>query len=199
MKYSICIPSYDPEHKKHDMFMQLIESVEKHSVGRDYEIIIRKNGPSYVESHNQALYSASGDYLIVLNDDVVINDDQWLEKFTSMPGIVSWKWADFRGIMFPEFTAWSMSRYVYNQLGPMDDKYKHGMNFEDVDYAFTAYTKNIPWYTVDIKLTHFVSGTFNTYYKEQERLVNINREIFENKWNDQYLLWGPSTVRTLGM
>ena len=71
MKYSIIIPSYDPTGEKQEMFADLLSSIDSNSVGKDYEIIIRKNGPSFTESHNDALRSSRGDYLIILNDDVI--------------------------------------------------------------------------------------------------------------------------------
>ena len=52
MKYSIIIGYYDPEYKKTRLFTDLVVSIAK-CTEEDYELVVVKDGPSYVESHNR--------------------------------------------------------------------------------------------------------------------------------------------------
>lgn len=180
MKYSILVPSYDPKLEKRQMFLELMDSIEEHSRGRDYELIIRKNGPSYVESHNDALKTARGDWLVVLNDDVRIEDPEWLEKMTEVDEFNSWRYGDFEGENWPDFACWSMSRQTFEKIGLMDEAYKDGYNYEDTDYCFRIRELGIPFHNSNVRLHHHISGTFKRYYDPKQ--IIKNEMIFREKW-----------------
>lgn len=181
MKYSIILPFFDPDFRKSLMFTNLLKSVVENSKGRDYELVIVKNGPSYVESHNIGLQNAKGDYLVVLNDDVVVEDPEWLQKLTT-DGIASWKVGEFHlaPIQLPQAACFAMSRSVFEKLGLMDDDFKHGKNYEDTDYFMRARDLKIPFYDAQVKLTHVGGQTLATYFEDLD--TEINRKIFFQKW-----------------
>lgn len=182
--YSILIPSYDPELKKKQMFLELIDSIEENSKGKDYELIIRKNGRSYTESHNDALKSARGDFLIILNDDVLIQDPEWLEKMTIPNAITSWRLGEF-GLtkeVMPDFACWGMSREVFEQIGLFDERFKDGFNFEDNDYAYRARELEVPFVGVGVKLTHYGDQTATHYSHDKWGKIYKNEAIFNEKW-----------------
>src|SRR3990167_8823048 len=118
--YSILVPSYDPNGQKIEMVLDLIRSIEEHSKGKDFELIMRKNGKSYVESHNDALQTARGEFLIILNDDVVIKDLNWLDKFCQDGVITGWRVGIFHllggitgEVPMPDASGWAMSREIF--------------------------------------------------------------------------------------
>lgn len=185
MKYSILIPSYDPAGSKRQMVANLLQSIDDNSMGQDYELIIRKNGPSYTESHNDALLSARGDYIIVLNDDVIIQDLNWLEKMTSDTHFMTGMIGHFHIIDMdcPTFFLWGMSREIFNKIGLFDTRFKDGLNFEDNDYHMRLIEAGIDYKLAEVGFTHLGSRTFSTYYKDtQSAMSERNHSVFYEKW-----------------
>ena len=146
MKYSILIPYYDPAYKKTRLVTELIKSIVQHTE-EDYELILVKDGASYVESHNIGLRNAKGDYIIVVNDDIVIQDREWLKKLTASDGIVSYELvaSPISGVYMPSAVCFGMSRQTFDRLGLMDEAFKDGMNYEDSDYFMRARDLGIPF------------------------------------------------------
>jgi len=187
-RYSILVPSYDPELRKLDMVMDLIRSIEVNSVGEDYELIIRKNGPSYTESHNDALRTSRGDFIIVLNDDVLIEDKEWIRKMTKEDCMSSWRLGKFglTGADVPDFACWGMSRKVFEKIGYLDEAFKDGINFEDNDYIERARELGFSFYDAHVKLKHFGDKTFSEYFsKDKWNKIYKNQTIFYNKWKEK--------------
>jgi glycosyltransferase involved in cell wall biosynthesis len=183
---SILIPYYDPEYKKSRVFTRTIQGVCLNSRG-EYEIILVKDGPSYVESHNRALSAAHGDYLVVLNDDIEIQDPDWLEKLTAdRDAISSWRLGAYHMHPqdLPDAACFGMSRETFEKLGLMDEIYKDGMNYEDTDYFLRAKELGIPFRNADIKLHHYGYETAKNYSTEQATapLKELNRGIFCKRW-----------------
>lgn len=184
MKYSILVPSHDLEGKHVAMVRNLLESIDNHSLGADYEIIVRKNGASYVESHNDALLSSRGDHIIVLNDDVVIMDNQWLQKLTDEEKIVSWREGVFDVRKEPvwDFACWSMPRSAYEKIGLFDEAFKDGIGFEDNDYAYRAREAGIEYKIEPIDLVHLGGKTLHDFYGFDEAKRQKNHVTFNIKW-----------------
>lgn len=190
MKYSILIPSYDPKLKNNDMFVELMRSINENSAGKDYEIIVRKNGASYVESHNDALRSCRGDHIIILNDDVLIKDPLWLEKLTDSDKIVSWKEAVFGARDNDptwDFACWSMPRHIFEKIGYFDEVFKDGVGFEDNDYVYRAIALKIKYKIVPIDLIHYGGKVLHEMFPG-DSLRQKNHVIFNIKWPNR-LFW----------
>lgn len=185
IKYSILVPSYDPEGKNREMFVRLIESIDIHSQGKNYELIIRKNGASYVDSHNDALFSCRGNYIVVLNDDVLIQDNAWLEKLTSDTEIISWKQGVFgiTGEDCWDFSCWSMSRSIFEKIGLFDTLFSQGIGIEDNDYVYRAKELGITWRINPIDLIHYGGMVLNVYNKFDTQKRERNKTLFFEKWN----------------
>lgn len=186
MKYSIILPYYDPEYKKTHLVTECIQSIVENSKGKDYELIIVKDGPSYVQSHNIGLSNAHGDYLVIVNDDIVILDPEWLDKLTIDNGIASWQVGMGHDILeeLPNAACWLMSRPTFEKLGLMDERYKDGHNYEDTDYFLKAYKLEIPFYDAKVTLRHYGNQTFSKYIPQEVNQASHdrNREIFRTKW-----------------
>lgn len=191
MKYSIILPSHDPELKNHQMFMAMLQSIDLHSKGRDYELIIRKNGRSYTESFNDALISARGEYIISCQDDMVIEDDQWLEKLTDDNYFVTTKMNKFHldGSDCPYWALFGMSRKIYREIGLLDYSFKNGICFEDNDYIFRMREAGISFKVVDLKFQHLGGVSTGLYLKEDKSGMEYkNHKIFCEKWRHRLKL-----------
>lgn len=187
MKYSFCIGYYDPEYTKTALITNLVRSIVRHSGDADYEFVIVKDGPSYVESFNRALANAKGAYLVVMNDDIEIKDSNWLQKLTQDEGISSWRLGQYHATpqptTLPDAALYLMSRPVFEKLGLMDERYKDGLNYEDTDYFLTAIKLGIPFFDAEIDIYHKSNQTSGTYFKDRNsELIRINREKFNEKW-----------------
>lgn len=184
VKFSILVPSYDPELKKREYLSKTLESIEENSKGQNYELIIRKNGPSYVESHNDALATATGEQIIVVTDDVVIKDPDWLQKAERSEGLWGWRFIDFHlnGKKHPDFACWGLDRSTLEKLGFMDEEYKYGVGYEDNDYIERAYSLGVPVTDAKIILEHAEGVTLKTYYNDRELLTQKNKQRFLGKW-----------------
>ena len=183
MKYSILIPSYDPTLRNLQTVTRLIESIELNSKGMDYELIMRKNGPSYTESHNDALRSSRGDYIVILNDDTLVRDPEWLQKLTSDTHIMSWRQGMFHltGEPIWDFSLWAMSRPIFEKIGYFDEQYKNGINYEDNDYHYKAKAAGIDFKIVPVEFVHYGGLTLaKTPNAEDKR--SKNHRIFYEKW-----------------
>jgi glycosyltransferase involved in cell wall biosynthesis len=187
MKYSILVPSYDPEGKNIQTVSRLLESIDRCSKGKDYELIVRKNGKSYVESHNDALRTSRGDYIIILNDDTLIQDEEWLEKLTDDNKIISWRGGVFGARKEPtwDFACWSMSRKTFENVGYFDERFKNGVNFEDNDYAYRAREVGVEYEIRPINMIHYGGLTLNTYYKDAHLQREENHTKFNEKWQEK--------------
>jgi glycosyltransferase involved in cell wall biosynthesis len=185
MKYSILVPYFDPEYKKTLLVTKLIKSIVQ-CTEEDYEFVIVKDGPSYVESHNIGLRNAKGDYIIVVNDDIEIRDKDWLKKLTSPDGITSYRLvpSPISGVYMPDAVCFGMSRQTFERLGLMDEDFKDGMNFEDSDYFVRARELGIPFFTQDVQITHAGSATTKAYLNQEQEneKVAINKKLFNSKW-----------------
>ena len=183
MDYSILVPSYDPLGKKTHLLAAVLGAIDTHSMGYDYELIIRKNGKSYAESHNDALKSSRGKHIIVVTDDVVIKDNFWIEKLTTN-GLAGWRMNKFHltGEMQPDFACWSMPRELFEDVGYFDENYKHGCGYEDNDYCERAKQKKWSLLNADVNLDHLEAVTLNEYYPDRDDRTKINRKVFETKW-----------------
>lgn len=182
MKYSIIVPYYDPQYVKTHLITECLKSIVENSKGQDYELVIVKDGPSYVESHNIGLSNAKGDYLVVVNDDIIIEDPEWLQKLTQDDGISAWKIGEFHlaPIPMPQASCFCFSRPTFLRLGLMDEAYKHGKNYEDTDYFLRARDLKMPFYDAQIKLSHVGNQTLGTYFEDLD--TEINRKVFFQKW-----------------
>lgn len=185
MKYSILLPSYDPELKNHDRFMEMIKSIDLCSKGKDYEIIIRKNSGNFVDSLNDAWRSASGDFLIFVHDDMVIQDLEWLDKLSIPDCFMTTKMGEFSltGEKIPDWSPHAMHRDVQKKVGFLDEIFNKGMCYEDNDYIRRVKDAGIPIKVIPIKMIHH-GGMSNKVYRPDTNipLMELNKLIFKAKW-----------------
>lgn len=187
MKASLIVTYYDPEAKKLSMLADALISLGN-CASRAYEIelVLVHNGPSYTESVNDGLSRASGDFLIVLNDDILMKDPMFLEKMCQEGCITAWQLGDFHLTeeRVPDAACFGMSREVFKRMGLLDLRYKDGINFEDTDYFFKAKSLGIPFVDAHVDMVHFGNATLNTYFDSirWDRTYH-NESIFRQKWS----------------
>lgn len=115
---------------------------------------------------NTGLKIATGDILIVMNDDIMLTSG-CLEEYKTLSGLRIHSLQDTSGTTDDRFGAiWGMTRETYELLGGLDEKYRNF--YSDRDYYDRAkengvkITKNL-----NIVLEHPESSTFKKVNKEE--------------------------------
>ena len=83
----------------------------------------------------------------------------------------------------------AMRREVYQQIGPLDERFGAGM-FEDDDYAVRARECGLRLLCArDAFIHHFGKASFNKLIQNNtyDQLFETNREIFEKKWQKKWV------------
>lgn len=186
MKASLIVTYYDPDVKKLGMLTDALFSLGNcASRAYELELILVHNGASYTESVNGGLSRATGDYLIVLNDDILMKDPMFLEKMCKDDCITAWQLGTFHltGDRVPDAACFGMSRKTFEKLGLLDLRYKDGINFEDTDYFLTAKSLGIPFVDACVDMLHFGNTTLNAYFNaiKWDRTYH-NESLFRQKW-----------------
>lgn len=185
VKYSIIIPIYDPAGKMKHIIDRCLESVLKSSLGCRYEIVQVRNVRGFPVAVNKGLKKAKGDYLVVLNDDVEVNDPQWLEKLADENKITSWRLHPFfiTQRLVPDGACWAMSRTIFKKLGYLDERFAVGYGFEDSDYWMRAEEARIEFKDAHVDLIHLENKTFRTYHEnDKNQMTELNHSLFLQKW-----------------
>jgi hypothetical protein len=118
------------------------------SLGASFKLIWLDEAAGYTHATNVGLAAATGDALIVANNDVIIQDFQaknmWLDRLlepfkdptVGMTGPLKIR-DEVTGYDFLVFCLAAFSRELYNKLGPLDEVFSPGA-YEDVDYCLKA-------------------------------------------------------------
>lgn len=190
MRYSIIIPIYDPEGKNEQMTAQCLNSILRNSSKYEYEIIpIYHKDLNYSTAVNIGFKRATGDYLVICSNDIEINDQKWLEKYSNCDGIASFRQHAFYITQepIPDASCWGMDRVTFNKVGLLDEQFKDGYGYEDTDYWMRCKESSIPFTNAHVELYHKENQTFQTYFSaEKNEMMKKNKELFLKKWGHKF-------------
>ena len=208
--YSIIIPVYLPDEHMRDLAMKCLQTLSTTLPLELSEIIIIDNGSinsevelycdiykkhkepiGYAKAVNEGLRLASGEILIIANQDLEF-EHGWLYELTEPLkeyGICSLRESDYYG----ETTSnrleengkfgclWAMTRGLYNTLGGLSEDFGRGF-FEDTEYHLRAkkrgirIVKNHRAYIIHREpSSSFIAGGI------REDSFNISKKIYEDK------------------
>jgi GT2 family glycosyltransferase len=206
MKFSIVIPTLN----RWDLLNKCLKSVKDNTDLTDGEVIIVSNGCTdytkvlfeaeyknkhfhmvqwpkplgYPKAVNMGMSAATGDYVILLNNDTVLFDKSWLdqllEPFNNHPkagvtGLIKRYQGHKPWVLF--FCA-AIKREVINKVGLLDETFTPGCG-EDIDFCIRAHNAGYSIHQVpEIKLdgvvgTNKVAGPFPIFH-EGGSTVNAN-------------------------
>lgn len=198
MKFSIIIPTLN----RWDLLYKCLKSIKENTDLTDGEVIVVSNGCKdhtpfhfekefkdihfhlvhwphplgYPKAVNMGMSAATGDYVILLNNDTVLFDKSWLdqllEPFNNHPkagvtGLIKRYQGGKPWILF--FCA-AIKRGVINKIGLLDETFTPGCG-EDIDFCIRAYNAGYSIHQVpEIKLdgingTNKVAGPFPIYHE----------------------------------
>lgn len=187
MKYSIILLNYDPENKK-PWIADTRKAIEENSQGYEYELIEVRDVKGYVNAVNEGFARATGDYLIVCNDDIVIQDKEWLPKLTSPNSIVSYAYQQFylTKLLLPDASCFGLSRKTQKVIGDMDIAFENGYGCDDIDYFYRALEAGINTERADVGIRHLENQTYKMYFGgNKSDMTEKNVGIFYDKWKEK--------------
>lgn len=192
MKYSIILLDYDPENTKVEMTQKAIKSIADNSKNYDGELIVIKDVYGYSSAVNSGFKQVKGDYIVVLNNDVIIKDPKWLEKYSEIPNtITSRQLVSFymNGDMFPDGCCWGIYKSDQEKVGLLDTIYDDGYGCDEIDYFYRAKELGIEWRACDTNIEHLENQTFKEYFsKTKESKTERNVRLFKEKWDKKLTL-----------
>lgn len=210
MKFSIVIPTYN----RWDLLSRCLRSIKDNTDLTDGEVIVVSNGctdhtPFYFDENfkdknfhlvhwpkplgypkavNMGMSAATGDIVILLNNDIAILGNSWYsiltEPFTTDPsagvtGVIKRYQGGKPWILF--FCA-AIKRDVINKIGLLDETFTPGCG-EDIDYCMRAFNAG---YSIvqtpdenlsNITGTNKMTGTFPIFH---EGGVTVNKNPDQN-------------------
>lgn len=146
--------------------------------GYDELLLIWNDRMGYAKPINKGLKLAKGDYIIVMNDDLIFQagDLRLLcnpDAVTSP--VVNGREQGFWGCCF------CMPRWVYEKTGGLDERYTISY-FDDDDFLQTLKSLDIPMHGVpEVQLTTEGGRTLHSF-PDRQQFFEENRIKFQEKW-----------------
>ena len=232
-KYSIVVPTYN---HCSDLLEPCLQSITKYSNMDEVEVVVVANGcidgtRAYVESlgknfklvwvdepigytaaANLGIKESTGEYLVLLNNDTVLLEQQrnwWLEALadpflkdsaTGITGTMKFSW-DCGGIQRQAMAFWLVmfKRQIFTELGLLDEIFSPGMG-EDGDYSIRVTEAGYKLVSVPVDETfqfssgpsstpfpiwHKGNGTFADDIKGKDAIIQRNNRILNYRWGMQ--------------
>lgn len=173
---SVIIPHYTGIQGTDKALEECVRSLR----GHDELLIIVNEGIGYAKAVNQGLRLAKGDYFVVANNDTKLIEGD-LRAMTdpfavTTPYIIPRPRDDYPRAF------WCMPRWVYDEVGPMDEDFEMGY-FEDDDYILRIREKGIPMRSTPFVCVHHKDGGGLTMKQVgEQKYFDINKRRFEEKW-----------------
>lgn len=159
---------------KYDILHQCLDSF----TGADEIIVVENWRAGYAVPINYGLSQAKGDFLIVLNDDLVFDGGsikRLCDPDAVTSPVINGKSQGFWGCAF------CMPRWVYEKTGGLDEQYRISY-FDDEDFWMTLKSLEITHYC---KLQIFVTtegGTTLNKFPDRNKFFEENKRRFLAKW-----------------
>lgn len=175
-KVSVIIPYYECDEEKPAILKRLTDSLK----GYDEIIVVWNKGEGYARPINKGLMIAHGDYLVVMNDDLILRRGEIRDlcdpNFVTSP-IVSGQKQDFWGCCF------CFPRWVYERIGGLDERYRISY-YDDDSLKCTLLENNIPMKSIDTVEFENVDGGGRTLHTFPDHKVFFeeNKQRFIEKW-----------------
>ncbi|HPJ17013.1 MAG TPA: glycosyltransferase [Candidatus Woesebacteria bacterium] len=183
---------------------------------KNIKLILNKTNYGFAKGNNIGLEIATGDYLIVLNNDVVVTPG-WISRLlyhVQKPGVglvgpvtnsigneakidydltnyseyTSSHWGETLEVKNIAAFCWIMSKNTYQTIGNFDEIFGKGM-FEDDDYCKRVITNHQKILIADdVFIYHFGGASFKQIPSpEYQKLFKDNKEKFEKKWHTKWI------------
>jgi len=178
-KVSIIIPYMEADPDKRQVLERLLDSLN----GADEVIVVENWKAGYAVPINFGLSQATGDYLMILNDDLKMDRGGDLHDLCD-PNFVTSPTVDGNEQPFWG-CAFMMPRWVYEETGGLDERYRVSY-FDDDDFINELRKADIPMKSMPFVNFWNVDGggrTLHTFPDHNEFFAE-NKQKFIDKWGD---------------
>ena len=204
MKYSIVIPTYNNCEK---YLKPCIDSIIKHTDMENVELIVSANGCTdntkaylgylktaipnldvvwnynavgFAKAVNAGILLAKTERIVLLNNDTIILDNNWLEKLDAGGDISTvWtQWSDITQQRFGVFFCVMIYADVFQRIGLLNEEYETG-GCEDIEFCYKA-----RWNGIKIH-ANWDDGTFPIYHKAEG---TVHDPELVSDWSNVFLL-----------
>jgi len=161
------------------------------SLGNPFKVLEYKDALGYPKANNEGIRASKGDYIILLNNDTILLEQQkdaWikdlLEPFSSdSVGIVA-PLIEFNrevGRYFAIFFCVAIKRAVFNEIGTLDESFGNGF-YEDNDFCWRAEDAGWEIKHKDILIFHQGHQTFKDLSEEKRSCFFRNKATVEARY-----------------
>lgn len=171
-KISAIIPHWPmlPEHD--DLLKKCLQSLDA-----DEKIVVVNEGTGMGKAINKGLSLATGDYLVVTNNDCQLTmgslEDMCDPTCITLPD-------NMPGQMDLPRAFYCMPRWIYEQVGGYDEQFKVGY-WEDDDLIRRWRIADIPFKMTKVQVQHY-PGTTLDKVPERDAIFKENKELYIKKW-----------------
>ena len=192
----------------HEALKKLVEQVNQTPQGDHLQIITNPENHCVAHAWNQGLSASTGEYVAILNNDIIVPDG-WMDGVLfSMKQFQLSLASPFpvEGMEFSKFSAWAgafqtrnrnqiwkntasfcafvLHRSLYEKIGGFDENFRIG-GYEDTDYLYKLRKNGLSHATVGASVVyHFGSQTMGQFKKRGDLHVSHNRTYFIKKWGE---------------
>ena len=220
MKYSVVIPTYNHCEK---YLKPCVDSVIKYSNMDNVELIISANGCTdntrayldylatsvpnlyvtwsnsllgFAKATNNGIRVAKGDKIVLLNNDTVILDHNWLEKLDTNADI-SAVWTQFSQITqrrFAVFFCVMIDPKVFQTIGLLNEECGIG-GCEDIEFCYKAeeagFKITANWDDGSFPIYHKAEGTVHdtNLVQDWDNIFLLNELQLAKKYNPEWYRW----------
>jgi glycosyltransferase involved in cell wall biosynthesis len=220
MKYSIVIPTYNNCEK---YLKPCIDSIIKHTDMENVELIVSANGCTdntkayldylktaipnlevvwnynavgFAKAVNAGILLAETERIVLLNNDTIILDNNWLEKLDAGGGISTvWtQWSDITQQRFGVFFCVMIYADVFQRIGLLNEEYETG-GCEDIEFCYKARWNDIKihanWDDGSFPIYHKAEGTVHDpeLVSDWSNVFLLNELKLAKKYNTEWYKW----------
>lgn len=171
-KISLVVPHW-PLRPEHDELLKRCVQ----SIPADEKIIVVNDGTGMGKAINKGLELATGDYIIVSNNDCALSRGD-INLMCDLDAITIPNNMQGQGDLPRAF--YCMPRWIYKKVGGYDERFEVGY-FEDDDMIRRWQATGIPFKMVDVVVDHDPGTTLNNLPNRQE-IFDRNKKLYEEKW-----------------
>lgn len=175
-KISVIIPFYPVDEEKHTVLQACVTSLPQHHE----TIVVWNRREGYAKAINEGAKCASGDYLLIMNDDVTYLNGN-IAELCQEDTIVS---PSYNGQLYPFLwgSCFCIPKKVWDDIGGMDERYTISY-FDDDDLILTLQEKEYQMRsTARVVFDHPQPGRTLEAMPNRDEFFKANKQRFLDKW-----------------